>query len=38
MFYIYYLSVDEPTNSTGSFEMIDGFDHSDYKEPKTNGM
>lgn len=30
------LSVDEPTNSASSFEMIDGFDQNDFKEQKMN--
>lgn len=32
------LSVDEPTNSTSSFEIIDGLEQNDYKEQKMNGM
>lgn len=30
------LSVDDPTNSASSFEIIDGLDQNDYKESKVN--
>lgn len=29
-------SVDEPTNSASSFEMIDGLDQNDFTEQKVN--
>lgn len=32
------LSIDDPVNSVGSFELVDGIDQDGPKEPSLNGM